>query len=89
MADEQLDLQRIIPPAQLLSDLSVEIKTHEHPEDRSVRLKIEEAKAIELLMRNKVRFYIAATMLILLFLVSRVIGRSDTKSTTKLLGNCW
>jgi hypothetical protein len=78
VADEQLDLQRIVPPSQLLSDLSVEIKTHEHPEDRAVRLKIEEAKAFELLVRNKFRFYIAATMLILLFLVSIVDLFADT-----------
>lgn len=72
MAGVQLDLQGIMPPARLLSDVSVEIKSTEHPEDRAVRLRIQEAKAIELLARNKVRFYIAAVMLILLFLVSIV-----------------
>jgi len=55
-----------------LSDLTVEIKSNEHPEDRAVRLKIQEAKAVELLARNKARFYIAAVMLTLLFFVSIV-----------------
>jgi hypothetical protein len=69
VAGKQLDLQNVVPSAQL-SDLTVEIKSNEHPEDRAVRLKIQEAKAFELLARNKFRFYIAAVMLILLFLVS-------------------
>lgn len=70
MAGKQLDLRSVVPSS--LSDLTVEIKSNEHPEDRAVRLKIEEAKALELLVRNKFRFYIAAAMLILLFLVSIV-----------------
>jgi len=69
MAGKQLDLRSVIPSAQL-SDLIVDIKSNEHPEDRAVRLKIQEAKALDLLVRNKFRFYIAALMLILLFLVS-------------------
>jgi hypothetical protein len=69
VAGKQLDLRSIIPSAQL-SDLTVDIKSNEHPEDRAVRLKIQEAKALDLLVRNKFRFYIAAVMLILLFLVS-------------------
>jgi hypothetical protein len=83
VADEQLDLQRIVPPAQLLSDLSVEIKTHEHPEDRAVRLKIEEAKALELLVRNKIKFYIAAAMLILMFFACIIDLFTDTDPLRK------
>ena len=44
MAGKQLDLQSVVPSAEL-SDLVVEIKSNEHPEDRAVRLKIQEAKA--------------------------------------------
>jgi len=82
VAEEKLDLQRLIPPAQL-SDMVVEIKSGEHPEDRAVRLKIQEAKAAELLARNKVRFYIAATMLALLFLVSIIDLFADADSLRK------
>jgi hypothetical protein len=71
VAGKQLDLQGVVPSTQL-SDLTVEIKSNEHPEDRAVRLKIQEAKAFELIARNKFRFYVAAAMLIIVFLGSAI-----------------
>jgi hypothetical protein len=81
VAGKQLDLRSVVPST--LSDLTVEIKSNEHPEDRAVRLKIQEAKALDLLARNAARFYIAATMLALLFIMSIIDLFADTDPLRK------